>query len=296
MSEPILPQFIFLLISLFASVCFAGPITVIDYNNERLVLENPAKRIISLGPHITENIYSAGAGDLIVGVIAYSDFPLQAKQHPIVGSAQGLSIEKIISLSPDLIIAWSSGISQKSLASLKALGIPVYHDEPKTLEDIAHSIRDIGRLSGRLAKSEQVANDYLSSLAQLRQQYEGRPPVSIFYQIWDKPLMTLNGQHIVSDVMQLCGGRNSFADAAVIAPTISREAVLISDPDTIITSGIEGETPHPLSAWDAWPQLSAVKNKHLFLMPPDIFQRHSVRLLTAAKVLCEHLETIRTTR
>ena len=296
MSCTTLPQFILLLLSFYSLASFAEVIAVTDYKNEELVLEKPAKRIISLGPHITENIYTAGAGDLLVGVIAYSDFPIQAKELPIVGSAQGLSIEKIVSLSPDLIIAWSSGISQKTLTSLKALGIPVYHDEPKTLDDIAQSILDIGRLTDRKAPSEQAATEFLASLEQLREQYSDRLPISIFYQIWDKPLMTLSGEHIVSDVMQLCGGRNSFADAVVVAPTISREAVLIRDPDTIISSGLKGQTPNPLASWDSWPELTAVKNGHLFLMPPDIFQRHSVRLLTAAKVLCEHLETIRATR
>lgn len=283
----------FLCCCLYSATGLAENIFVTDYRGSQVVLEKPATRIISLAPHITENIYSAGAGDLIVGVIAYSDFPAQARQHPTIGSAYGISIEKIISLSPDLIIAWSSGISQKALSALEQFDIPIYYDEPKKLEDIAKSVEHIGILTRRSDKSQPVVAQYLYDLNALRQQYSNRPSVGIFYQIWNDPLMTLNGQHIVTNVMQLCGGRNIFSDAAVIAPKISIESVLLRNPDTIITSG-EGEAlPESLRQWQQWPDLAAVKNDHLFLMPPDILQRHSMRLLNAAEILCKHLDDVR---
>jgi len=208
------PLFCLLFLLSTPAVVSANAITVTDYSGAVITLDKPAKRIVSLAPHITENIFSAGAGELLVGVMAYSDYPEAAKKLPIVGSAHGVSIEKVISLSPDLIIAWSSGVSEKVLSSLKGFGIPVYLDEP-------------------------------------------------------------------------------FADAAVIAPQISIESVLAHDPDTIITSGVGDELPASLRLWEAWPQLSAVKNEHLFLMPPDILQRHSIRLLQAAEILCEHLQQVR---
>lgn len=281
--------------SFYCFTALAAPITVTDYTGAVIQLDKPATRIISLAPHITENVFSAGAGDLLVGVMAFSNFPESAKLLPIVGSAQGVNLEKIISLSPDLVLAWHSGLSQSTLTRLKQLSIPVYHDEPRHLEDIAKSIRDIAYLAGREAVAETLVIDYLSELAQMREQYQTRYPVSVLYQIWHEPLMSLNGEHIVTDVMELCGGRNAFADAAVIAPVISIEAVLERDPDTIITSGA-GEFSESLRAWERWPELSAVKNQQLFMMPPDILQRHSVRLLKAAKILCEHLENVRQER
>lgn len=287
------PLFCLLFLLSTPAVVSANAITVTDYSGAVITLDKPAKRIVSLAPHITENIFSAGAGELLVGVMAYSDYPEAAKKLPIVGSAHGVSIEKVISLSPDLIIAWSSGVSEKVLSSLKGFGIPVYLDEPKTLENIAKSIEDIGHLADRSSISKAVVNRYLRELTILRDQYSGRRAVSVLYQVWHEPLMTLNGSHIVSDVIRLCGGRNSFADAAVIAPQISIESVLAHDPDTIITSGVGDELPASLRLWEAWPQLSAVKNEHLFLMPPDILQRHSIRLLQAAEILCEHLQQVR---
>lgn len=293
MSNFVLRRFIFFLFILTPLISWADNIVVSDYRDNSITLEKPAQRIISLAPHITENIYSAGAGDLIVGVIAYSDFPIEAKQHPQVGSAYGVSVEKILSLSPDLIIAWSSGTSQKTLSSLAAFDIPIYYDEPKTLEDIAKSINDIGQLTGRIVESQTIVNQYLNDLTILREQYSSLAPVSVFYQIWNDPIMTLSGEHIVTDVMHLCGGHNIFADAAIIAPKISIESVLVRNPDTIIASGEGSDLPDSLIAWRQWPELRAVKNNHLFLMPPDILQRHSVRLLQAAGILCEHFDNIR---
>lgn len=287
-------QFILLFSLLCFSVAsFCSPLTVTDFKGNRLVLEKPAKRLISLAPHITENIYSAGAGDLIVGVIEYSDYPIQAKALPTVGSAFGISIEQILALKPDLVIAWDSGNSQKTLDTLATFNIPIYYDDPKTLEDVAKSVNDIGLLTGRYEQSLSVTNAFIEGINHLEQTYASRAPVSVFYQIWNDPLMTLSGQHIVSDVMATCGGQNVFADLKLIAPQINIESVLLRNPDTIITSGEGNQLPAELRQWQQWQNLTAVKNNHLFLMPPDILQRKSLRLLDAANILCQFLDKVR---
>ncbi|MFT7223186.1 MAG: iron complex transport system substrate-binding protein [Cellvibrionaceae bacterium] len=270
-----------------------GHLQVIDYSGRTIRLGEPAKRIIALAPHIVENIYRIGAGDSIVGTVNYADYPEAARGILRVGNIQSVSVEAIIALRPDLIVAWSSSLSPKIAQQFSRLGLPVYMDEPQVLSDVAKSIRDMGILTGNADSSEVIASDFLTRLSLLEKRYRDRDTVSVLYQIWNTPLQTISEQHIISDVIRLCGGRNSFADAAVIAPKISIESVLRRDPDVIIASGVGDKRPDWLEDWKSWTQLTAVKNHHLFFVPADLLQRHTVRLLLGAEDLCEQLERAR---
>jgi iron complex transport system substrate-binding protein len=282
------------LISFFmASAWAVEPLTVTDYVGRSISLAQPVKRIIALSPHIVENVFSAGAGDLLVGVESYADYPEAVHNIQKVGGIQGFSLEAIISLQPDLVIVWPSFISPMVLQKILDLGFTVYLDEPRQLTDIAKSIHDIGVLTGREAMSQKAVNNYLAQLADLQQQYAHRKSVSLFYEIWNQPLQTINGQHIISDVMRLCGGRNIFAEAETIAPKVSLESVLARNPDVIIASGMGDIRPDWLDDWTQWPSLHAVKNKHLFFVPSDLLERHTLRLLQGAQLLCEQLEQAR---
>ncbi|MFT4610423.1 MAG: iron complex transport system substrate-binding protein [Cellvibrionaceae bacterium] len=268
-------------------------LVVTDYANRLVILDNPAKRIISLAPHITENIFSAGAGHLIVGAVDFSDYPEAAKIIPRVGNIQGFSAETIVALKPDLIIAWGTGHSANIIQKLIDLGLTVYIDEPKILEDVAKSIQDIATMTGQKKLAAKSIEAYLQKLDVLKQRYSGREKISVLYQVWDKPLRTISGDHIISDVIGLCGGQNSFADAAVIAPKISIESVLARNPSAIIASGMGSERSDWLDNWSKWRSLRAVNDKNLFFIPPDLLQRHTVRILQGAEILCDQLETVR---
>lgn len=269
-------------------------LVVTDYVKRSVILDKPAKRIVSLAPHITENIFSAGAGDLIVGVVNFSDYPAAAKKIPRVGNVQGISAEMIVALKPDLVIAWGTGHSTNITQKLIDLGLTVYIDEPKILEDVAKSIQDIAIMTGHKKSATKNVEDYLKKLKLLKQRYAMREKISVLYQVWDKPLRTINGDHIISDVISLCGGQNSFADAAVIAPIISIESVLARNPQTIVASGMRTEQLGWLDDWLKWSSLTAVKEKNLFFIPPDLLQRHTVRILQGAEILCDQLEKVRT--
>ncbi len=287
-----------MLFSVFTGAESGGPTysysySVIDYTDEKIVLPRPAKRIVAMAPHIVENVFSAGAGDLLVGVVDYSNYPEEAKTITNVGAIQGSSIEAIIALNPDLVIGWASGHSSNRYKKLKALGIPVYLDEPKKLKDVAKSINDIGVLTGRDSAAQVAANEYLFNLGRLQETYKGRAAVGVLYQVWNSPLQTINKDSIISDVIHLCGGRNIFADAAVIAPKISIESVLDRNPDAIVASGMGEERPDWLDQWLAWPTINAVKQKNLFFIHPDLLQRHTIRLLRGAQQLCDQLDLVR---
>lgn len=270
-----------------------SPYTVRDYTGQVISLEKPAKRIVAMAPHIVENIFSAGAGDLLVGVVDYSDYPEAAKKITNVGAIQGSSVESILALNPDLVVGWASGHASNRYKKLKSLGIPVYLDEPKHLRDIAKSIQDIGILTERDATADKAAKKFLADLDELQQRYKDRQAVDVLYQVWNSPLQTINQQSIISDVINLCGGHNIFADAAVIAPKISVESVIDRDPDAIVASGMGEVRPDWLDEWLQWPSIKAVKNQHLFFVHPDLLQRHTVRLLQGAEQLCEQLDSVR---
>ncbi len=269
-------------------------ISVTDFAGRTVTLESPAKRIVALAPHMVENAFSAGAGDRLVGVVSHSDFPQAATHITEVGSYQSWSLETIIKLKPDLVLMWSSGNGMKSLPALERLGLSVYVSEPRRLQDIAATIRAIGELAGTEAIAEPEAQRIARGLTQLAAQYRVDTPVSVFYQVWNKPLQTLSGDHLISAIIELCGGRNVFADAASLAPKINIESVLARNPDAIVASGMGEARPEWLDEWKEYPSLTAVRNNALFFVQPDHIQRPTARILLGAKALCESLASMRT--
>lgn len=266
-------------------------IAVTDDAGNLLRLKQPAQRIVSLAPHVTELLFAAGAGDRVVAAVEYSNFPEAAKALPRIGSHTAFDIERIAALKPDLAIAWGSGNPSGQVAQLKRLGIPLFVSEPKQLEDIPANLRRLGLLSGRSA--EDAARSFEQRLRALRTGYSGLAPVTVFYEIWNQPLMTVGGAHAISAVIALCGGRNVFAGLAPLAATIDVEAVLRANPDLIVASGMDTARPEWLDQWRHWPQLNAVKRDNLFFIPPDLLQRHTPRILDGAESLCAALESAR---
>ncbi|MGL5986525.1 MAG: cobalamin-binding protein [Burkholderiales bacterium] len=234
-------------------------VSVIDDAGQNVSLPQPARRVVSLAPHTTELLYAAGGARQIVGAVEYSDYPPEARKLPRVGDNRAFDLERIIALKPDLLVVWHYGNSEQQLQKLRQLGIPVFYSEPRKLEQVATSLERLGLLLGQQATAHQAASRYWSQVQALRQQYRAARPVKVFYQVWDKPLMTLNGQHLISDVLRLCGGENLFARMPALAPTVSLEAVLASSPEAIISAAGDGAKRDPLQAWRHFPALPAVQ-------------------------------------
>ena len=271
----------------------AGTIEVVDDSGKTVRLEKPASRIVSLAPHITENLFSAGVGHLVVGVVSYSDYPDEAKTVLPVGGYDNFDTELILALQPDLIIAWKEGNQFHQVDALIKLGLTVYINEPRRLEDVAADIVRFGILGGREDEAKAVARSYTDKLSQLRSGYSGFEKVSIFYQVWANPLITVTDNQIIGNVIQLCGGSNVFAELNTPTPQISREAVLARNPDVIIASGMDKARPDWLDDWSRWSFLRAAVYNNLFFIDPDIIQRHTTRILMGARELCETLEEAR---
>lgn len=256
-------------------------------------LPAPAQRIVSLAPNITEVVYAAGAGDKLVGTVDFSDYPAAAKKLPRVGSYARVGVEAIVALKPDLVLAWDSGNPTASVAQLRKLKIPVFVVEPKTLDDVAHDLERYATLAGTEAIGKPAARDFRQRLSALEKKYAARSTVRMFYQVWDEPLMTVNGKQIISDVIRLCGGVNVFADLPAIAPTVSVEAVLAANPDVIIAGGMGERNAAWLEPWKKWPRLPATAKGNLFFIDPNLLQRHTPRLLDGAEQLCLKLDQAR---
>lgn len=268
-------------------------VRVVDDYGHTVALAAPARRVVSLSPHLTELMYAAGAGDRLVGALAYSDYPPAARALPRVGSEAAIDLEAVIALRPDLVVAWPNAGSARAVERIASLGIPVFRSEPRELEDIARTLETLGRLAGAMAAAKAAARDFRERAARLARRYAHRPAVRVLYQVWDRPLVTVNGDHVISKVMRLCGGRNVMAELPGIAPEIDRERVLRADPEVILASGADDTRPAWLDDWQAFPGLAAVRLGQLHAIRPDLLQRHTPRLLDGAEELCRILESAR---
>ena len=267
----------------------ASIIDVVDDGGHRISLSVPASRIISLAPNITELLYAAGAGAAIVGVSAWSDYPPAAEKLPIVADGARLDLERIIDLKPDLVIAWKSGSSARQVARLRKLGLTVFESEPRNLDDIARSLERFGMLAGS-PEGKVAAASFRKQWHELREQYKGRKKISVFYQIWASPLMTLNGKHMVSDALKLCGAINIFADIPQLAPTVSTEAVVAADPDAIL---LTDERSPGADRWRSLSQMTSVKHDNILSVNGTLMNRAGPRILEGTTQLCERIETAR---
>ena len=268
-------------------------ITVFDDDGNAVTLQKPALRIVAMAPHVTELLFAAGGGAKIVGAVSYSDFPEAAKRIPQIGSNRQIDMERVIALKPDLIVVWMHGSSERQVDELRALGIPLFHSEPRKLDDIAASVQKLGKLMGTETVAEPAAAALRNELATLTARYANRPPVRMFYQVWDKPLYTLNGTHIVSDAMRVCGGVNIFAALKVTAPVVNIEAVLQEDPEAIFSTGERSVDDGGVNIWKPYPTMTAVKRGNLFRLDGNLLNRAGPRMIAGTAALCESLDRAR---
>ncbi len=279
------------LLVLFAFSAHAAEVR--DDAGNVIVLNKKPDRIVSLAPHVTEMLFAIGAGDSIAGAVEYSDYPDQARSIPRVGGYSRLDVERIVALNPDLVVAWQDGNGSAAINRIRQLGLTVYVTEPVELLDVASNMQRLSLLTGTRHQGSKAAQQFRNEYRRLQLRYARKKSISVFYQLWHKPLMTATDRHLIGKVVNLCGGNNVFAGLAGTTPKIDLEAVLAVNPQAIVASGMSEARPEWLDHWRQWPQLQAVKHGHLYFVPPDILQRHSPRILQGAKLLCQALEQAR---
>jgi iron complex transport system substrate-binding protein len=278
-----------------AAASFVGAavaeVRVVDDTGAEIVLAQPAQRIVSLAPHLTEQLFAVGAGARIVGTTDFADYPEAARRIPRVGRAHSVDLERVAALRPDLILIWGSGFPPATQQALRRLGVPVFVSEPGALDSIATSLERLGTLTA--GDGAAAAADFRARIAALRTQYAQRPPVRVFYQVWSQPLMTLSGHHVISEGLRVCGARNVFEDLQPIAPQVALEAVLAADPDAIVTAEAGGKPSPVFDTWRKHRSLRAVQRDALITLDADRINRHGPRLAEELGRLCAALERVR---
>ncbi len=261
----------------------AAAIRLVDDIGQTLEFTRPPQRIISLTPHLTELLFAVGAGSQLVGVDSASDYPAAAKTLPRVGDYSRINFERILALKPDLVLVWVGGNRAADIHGLRKMGVPVLHTQATRLDDVARLLRLIGQASGHAVAGETAAQAYSTRLAALQVRDVQKPPVSVFYQVWDRPLMTVGGGHWISDALVLCGARNVFADLRGLSPVVSREAVLSRAPELIVAGS---DAPDLRRSWQQFASLPAVKNDAFVQVDADLLHRLTPRLIEGVAGLC----------
>ncbi len=256
-------------------------------------LDKPAQRIISLAPHVTELLFAAGAGTKLAAVTDYSDYPEAAKKIPSIGNIFALDLERLLAIKPDLIVIWGTGNARVLAEKLRGHHLSVYESEPRDYEMIASSIEKLGKLAGTEKEAQQFSSDFRQRLQKLKKNYQlaaNTPPVTVFYQMIQRPLMTPNDQHMISAAIRLCGGKNVFGHLKEFSATISQEAVLAANPDMMLTSG---ENTESLDSWKQFAALNAVRKNQFYAIKGDWLNRSGPRMLDATEALCQHISSAR---
>jgi iron complex transport system substrate-binding protein len=251
----------------------------------------PPQRIVSLAPHLTELAFTAGAGDRIVATVEYSDHPAAARTIPRIGDAFRVDLERLVALHPDAVLVWESGNPAPTIERIRALKLPVVAFRTQRLEHVATALREIGRLAGTSEVAERAAADYERRIQELRDGYRNRTPLRVFIEVDDRPLYTVNGKQIISEIVELCGGRNVFADLNELAPAIGIEAVIAANPQAIIST--DDTVPDAAAEWSRWRHIEAVRTGNVYTLRSDDIARATTRLTVAAEAVCRTLDTAR---
>ncbi len=252
------------------------------------------RRIVTLAPNLTELVFAVGAGDALVGVSAWSDYPPEALELPVIGDAFTVDQEQLALLDPDLLLVWESGTPRHAVDELRKSGYRVETIRTRGLQDVSRALLRIGELTGRSSEANRAATQFQEALRQLHDSQQGRPSISVFYQVSARPLYTVNREHFVSELIEICGGRNVFADLEDLAPGISVEAVVDRNPEVMLASTDAGDDA--FAEWQRWPEVSANLYGNLFLLPADEIARATPRLILAGGAMCLALQKARFNR
>jgi iron complex transport system substrate-binding protein len=269
----------------------ASALTVVDDTGQSITLTHEPTRIVSLAPGATEMLFAAGAGSRLIATVQYSDEPPAARSVPRIGDVVAIDLERLLSLRPDLVVVWPGGGNPAQIAEIGRLGIPVYRYQVDSLADLPASIRRLGQMAGTAAAAEAAASTLESRLRALSRTYgSGRHP-SVLVEVWNQPIYTLGGTHIISDALRLCGARNVFGDLRDRGPAVEIEAVVARNPDIIVAAAPPGAGKAWLDDWRRFKSLRAVRNNDLIVFEDQRLTRMGPSVVDATEGLCKALAT-----
>lgn len=283
-----------------APAAAAEPVVLIDDLGNEIRLAAPPRRIVSLAPHATELLFAAGLGERVVAVDPDSDHPPAARALPRVGALPEPPVERLLTLRPDLVVAWAPAVRPGFVERMSRLGLPVFVSDPRTLDSVAASLVRFGQLRGNAAAgsepagsnaapADQAAARFTNALAALRARWAGREPVSVFVQIWSDPLITITDRDIIGDAIAACGGVNVAAALPGAAPRIDVERVLAAAPRLVVAT----DSPDSAARWRRLGVLRPEGPARFAHLDPVVLQRPGPRILEAVEALCREIDAAR---
>jgi iron complex transport system substrate-binding protein len=264
-----------------------------DDAGDRVTVSTAPCRIVSLAPGTTAMLFGAGAGHCLVGTIAHSTEPQEAARLPIIGDAETLDFEQLLALRPSVVVVAVDVVQRARIDRIKTLGIPVYQVHVTRLAGMPESLRRLGDLAGTRDIANRKADELDAALAELGSRYRARTPIRVLYQIWDRPIYTIGGKHVITDALQTCGAINIFADLATAAPAVTREAAVLRNPQLILASAPPAAAADWLAEWRRFPALAAVRNERLVSYTDERIDRMGPSVIAATASLCEVVDRAR---
>ncbi|HEY6124064.1 MAG TPA: helical backbone metal receptor [Steroidobacteraceae bacterium] len=267
-----------------------------DDSGESVTLSSAPCRIVSLAPGTTAMLFAAGAAHCMVGTIAHSNEPAEAAKVPVIGDAETLDFEQLIALRPTVVVVAVDVVQRVRIDRIRALGIPVYQVHVTRLAQMPESLRGLGKLAGTEAAAHGKASELAAELAALDTHYRNRAPVRVLYQIWDRPIYTIGGRHVINDALTLCGAVNVFADLGTAAPAVTREAAILRNPELILASAPPASAQEWLAEWRKFPALAAVRDRQLVSYVDERMDRMGPSVIAATGNLCGVIDKARAAR
>jgi vitamin B12 transport system substrate-binding protein len=259
--------------------------------------DRKSARIVALAPHAVELLFALGVGDRIVATTDFADYPEQAKSIPRIGGYNGMNIEAIYALEPDLVIAWEGGNQEQDVQRLESLGLNVMRTQVKDIDHLGAHIRMLGARLGVPERADVLASDFERRLAKLRSENAQKSKVRFFYQLWMQPLRTMTADSWVNALLSTCGGLNIVPNDPVSEyPNVSVEKVLIAQPEAIIVPSHHGDEAETNDLWSSWPEIPAVRDGHIFYLDGNHLHRYSLRMLEGIEAVCAAFDVVRAAR
>ncbi|HUI60471.1 MAG TPA: cobalamin-binding protein [Steroidobacteraceae bacterium] len=264
-------------------------VTVVDDTGQHITLAAPASRLVSLAPGATEMLFAAGAGDRIIATVEYSDEPAAAHLVPRIGDVIAIDMERLVALRPDVAVVWPGGGNVAQIEQIGRIGIPLYRQQVNSLADLPASLRRLGALAGTSAQAERSAGELETRLARLSHLYENNKPPAVLLEVWNHPIYTVGGTHLMSDALRICGARNVFGDLHELGPAVDIEAVVARNPDIIIAASPPGAGAEWVADWQRFRMLRAVRSGKVIPFEDQRLTRLGPSVVDATEGLCKVL-------
>jgi iron complex transport system substrate-binding protein len=268
----------------------AQAITLTDEAGRQVQVPEQVNRIVSLAPSITEIVFALGAGDRLVGVTQFSNYPPRAEQLPKVGSYVELDIERILDLRPDLVISIKDGNPKIVIDRLSELGVPSYVVNPRTLDNILITIRSIGLVIGVEDNAATLTRQMSKQIRQVKQKVATSARPKVFVQIGLEPIVSAGRGTFIDVLIRAAGGINAIGEMTGY-PHLNVEHVLAAKPDVIFITSMARQPSFQQAKqfWQQWPGLPAVEQDRIYIIDSDLCDRPSPRIVEGLEIMARKI-------